>query len=273
MKKSILTISTLVATATLFSAPVFAESEQQRSSSMEMSQDLAANNVGEQDDSDSIGVNPFRGQGSNVEEIERKIRQKEKEIELIEKEYEVAKKKADAEFLPYKTETERLRLMKVLYDAQKEATPDPELPNVTRSDIENRIDQVAGEIIKKKEEQIESLSKQLVKEEKAANTFSLQLVATDGSDHPFAVISNSAGDHRVKTGSVVEGWKVVTISPETNRVLVKKGNRQEIVTPPINSRSTISFTGRTSSSKSGETSGRNGDGMPNPDLLPPPNFN
>lgn len=272
MKKSILTISTLVASATLFSAPVLAESEQQLATSMERSQGVNLDTQVNQDNLDNIGVNPFKGQSSNVEEIERKIRQKEKEIELIDKEYEAAQKKANIEFLPYKTEAERLRLTKILYDAQKESTPEPELPNITRSDIENRIDQVAGEIIKKKEDQINSLSKQLVQKEKAANTFDLKLVATDGSDIPFAVISNSNGDHKVRSGDTVEGWKVVTISHDTNRVLIKKGSRQEIITPPTNSLSTISYQ-KSSSSDSGETSGANGDGMPNPDLLPPPSFN
>ena len=225
MKKTIFRTTLLsLAIASASSSPVFAQDRSLDASSGMETQ--AFNTQGNQDNTRELDeelMNPFRGNDETVEDIQRKKRIAEEKLQLIEQELEIERRMSEKELLPYQKEIQRQNLFKQLHEAQRASTPEPEVPRVTEEDIENRIDQVAGRIIEEKDEKINQLSKQIVQQDKAKNTFNLKLIARDGNE-PFAIISNSDGDHRVYSGDTVAGWKVVAISQDTNTVLVKKGS-------------------------------------------------
>lgn len=275
MKKTIFSTTILsLAVASSFSTPVIAQDRSiDVASGMEIQNSDTQGNQGDIQELNEELINPFRGNSETVEDIQRKRRIAEEKLELIEQELEIERKMSEKELLPYQKEIQRQNLFKQLHEAQKASTPEPEVPRVTEKDIENRIDEVAGRVIEEKDEKINQLSQQIVQQDKARNTFNLKLVARDG-DELFAIISNSNGDHKVYSGDEVSGWKVMAISQDSNTVLVKKGSRKEIVKPSSSSVSTISYYGGSMGGESGNGSGSssNGERMPNPDLIPPPNF-
>lgn len=213
-------------------------------------------------------INPFKSSNQNLEDVMLQKKMAEEKLDLIDSEIELDKRKFEKEMLPYQQAIQRQQLNAQLYQTQQESSPEPEAPRITDNDIQKKIEDVAGSIINEQKETINKLKTQIVEKNTAKNTFNLKLIANN-TNETFAIINNSEGDHRITKGEKVEGWSVIGIDPDNQKVILRKGRKTEVVTPNIQNKVSQIMKNNSSSMTMEDDSNT---GMPNPDLPVPPNF-
>jgi hypothetical protein len=212
----------------------------------------------------NMTFNPFMNISSTIENMNLQRTEREAELDLVESEIELQRRQFEKEILPIQMEIERARIQEELYSIQSRNQAPTPPPSVTLRDIEDRIDVVAGQMLREQKEQIEKLESEKAERERRENTFNLRLISSNSSGL-YAVISDGHGEeYRVREGEFANGWNVLGIDKDRMRVVVRKGNTTEVVSPSSESVSLISIGGSSSNSSDGSQTTVSD--------IPPPNF-
>lgn len=191
----------------------------------------------------NITFNPFMNISSTIENMNLQRTEREAELELVESEIELQRRQFEKEILPIQMEIERARIQEELYNIQSRNQAPTPPPSVTLRDIEDRIDVVAGQMLREQKEQIEKLESEKAERERRENVFNLRLISSNSSGL-YAVIHDGHGEeYRVREGEFANGWNVLGIDKDRLRVVVRKGNTTEIISPSSDSFSLISING------------------------------
>lgn len=213
-------------------------------------------------------ANPFMNLSSTLEQLQLEQQERDSELSLVESEIELQRRKFEKEMLPYQMEIERVQIQEALYDIQNRMREPVPPPQVTMSDIENRIDAVAGEILRQQKEEIAQLEKEKQQRIERENTFRLKLISENSTDGVFSIITDGEGnDYRITEGDYANDWEVIGIDKESLRVVVRKGGITEVVSPERSNSLSIISMSRNSNQESSDY------GESTVDNIPAPNFN
>lgn len=213
-------------------------------------------------------ANPFMNLSSTLEKLQLEKQERDSELNLVESEIELQRRKFEKEMLPYQMEIERAQIQEELYAIQNRMQEPTPPPQVTMSDIENRIDAVAGEILRQQREEINQLEKEKQQRIKRENTFRLKLISENSNDGVFSIITDGEGnDYRITEGDYANNWEVIGIDKERMRVVVRKGGTTEVVSPEKSNSLSIISISRSSNQESSD------DSATAIDNIPAPNFN
>lgn len=171
-------------------------------------------------------INPFTGTSTLVDRKQTQLESLEIDIKIKEKELELLKKIAEKELMPMRAKVERLKLSSQIEENESKVRGPVDVPQITEEDIERRIQNAASAKVRAKEREIAQLRQQLQDREKQREQFSLSFVGnSDGG--PIAVIRNIDNDFTIRKGSEVEGWEVVLINPDDQKVIMRKGDQKQ----------------------------------------------
>lgn len=224
----------------------------------------------ESEESSENSSNPFMNLSSNLEQLNLSQREKESELSLVESEIELQRKQFEKEMLPYQMEIERAQVQEQLYDIQNRMQEPTPPPSISMNDIEDKIDVVAGEMLRKQEEQIEELEKEKKERIERENTFILKLISENSNDGVYSIISDGEGnDYRVTKGDHANDWEVIGIDKDRMRVVVRKDGETEVISPNNNNNLSIISMRRGSSNNNDDSEESNNEDM---DDIPEPNF-
>lgn len=212
-------------------------------------------------------ANPFMNLSSTLEKLQLKQRERQSELSLIESEIELQRKEFEKEMLPFQMEIERAKMQQELYDVQDSLQEPTPPPSISMDDIENRIDVVAGDLLKQQKNEIEELKEERRQRINRENTFSLKLISRNPDGEVYSIISSAEGeDYKVEEGDFANDWEVLGIDSNNNKVIVSKDGNTEVVSPENNALSIIENNRRQNNNES--ESGGNED----MDNIPEPNF-
>lgn len=212
-------------------------------------------------------ANPFMNLSSTLEKLQLEQQERDSELNLVESEIELQRRQFEKEMLPYQMEIERAQIQEELYAIQNRMQEPTPPPQVTMSDIENRIDTVAGEILRQQKEEIAQLEKEKQQRIERENTFRLKLISENSTDGVFSIITDGEGnDYRITEGDYANDWEVIGVDKDSMRVVVRKNGTTEVVSPERSNSLSIISMSRTSNQKSSD------DGESTVDNIPAPNF-
>jgi hypothetical protein len=236
-------------------------------------QDLQLNEEPESISDDQASVyegnqaNPFMNLSSTLEQLQLKQQEKDSELNLVESEIELQRRQFEKEMLPYQMEIERAQIQEELYAIQNRMQEPIPPPSITMNDIENRIDAVAGEILRQQKEEIAQLEKEKGERIERENTFNLKLISENSKDGVFSIITSGEGeDYRVTEGDYANDWQVIGIDKERMSVVVRKDGKTEVVSPDRASSLSIISMSKSSSQESSDESGSDIDNIPDPNF-------
>lgn len=211
--------------------------------------------------------NPFMNLSSTLEQLQLQQQERDSELSLVESEIELQRREFEKEMLPYQMEIERAQIQEELYAIQNRMQEPSQPPQITMNDIENRIDAVAGEILRQQKEEIQQLEREKKERTERENTFRLKLISENSNDGVYSIITDGEGeDYRITEGDYANDWEVIGIDKESMRVVVRKDGITEVVSPERSNSLSIISMSRSSNQESSD------DGESTVDNIPAPNF-
>ena len=227
------------------------------------SQNLNMESVASEDKS----ANPFMNLSSTLEQLQLKQQEKSSQLSLVESEIELQRREFEKEMLPYQMEIERAQIQEELYAIQNRMQEPTQPPQVTMNDIENRIDAVAGEILRQQKEEIAKLEEEKQERTERENTFRLRLISENSTDGIFSIITDGEGeDYRVTEGDYANKWEVIGIDKESMRVVVRKNETTEVISPERSNSLSIISMSRSNNQESSDYEEATVDNIPAPNF-------
>lgn len=212
-------------------------------------------------------ANPFMNLSSTLEQLQLKQKERDSELSLVESEIELQRREFEKEMLPYQMEIERAQIQEQLYAIQNRMQEPTQPPQITMNDIENRIDAVAGQILRQQKEEIQQLEREKKERIERENTFRLKLISENSNDGVYSIITDGEGeDYRITEGDYANDWEVIGIDKESMRVVVRKNGTTEVISPERSNSLSIISMSRSNNQESSDYEEATVDNIPAPNF-------
>lgn len=212
-------------------------------------------------------ANPFMNLSSTLEQLQLQQKERDSELSLVESEIELQRREFEKEMLPYQMEIERAQIQEQLYAIQNRMQEPTQPPQITMNDIENRIDAVAGQILRQQKEEIQQLEREKKERIERENTFRLKLISENSNDGVYSIITDGEGeDYRITEGDYANDWEVIGIDKESMRVVVRKNGTTEVISPERSNSLSIISMSRSNNQESSDYEESTVDNIPAPNF-------
>lgn len=212
-------------------------------------------------------ANPFMNLSSTLEQLQLQQKERDSELSLVESEIELQRREFEKEMLPYQMEIERAQIQEQLYAIQNRMQEPTQPPQITMNDIENRIDAVAGQILRQQKEEIQQLEREKKERIERENTFRLKLISENSNDGVYSIITDGEGeDYRITEGDYANNWEVIGIDKESMRVVVRKNGTTEVISPERSNSLSIISMSRSNNQESSDYEESTVDNIPAPNF-------